>query len=416
MSNNNLLVQNFLELNSFKDLKEQFGINYRPSADGSKWSLNYDQIDAKATCPVACQCRGLVVRPTTPVVDETRIVGPTTIVARGMDRFFNSDDPNATKIDWSDPSVKIQDKIDGTCCILYFDFVKNEWCVGTRAVPEADVIFSDAVSPLISNTFSDLFWYAAVETTAVELPNDDLLGWIGQLDETLTYVFELTSPLNRVVVKYDDYRITHLAARVTATGEYVDVPDHVALQRPQEWKLDSLSHLLDFVNQSDPLKMEGAVIIDGNYNRQKVKSKAWILASRAKDSVTMSKRGALEAVIVGNVDAVLPLLDKSVADYVVRLRDGLKEYCDRIDSFFLEFGGAPDRKSYALSVQASGLWQTPLFNLYSGKYRGTMEWLVSLQKADKLTHSMLDTLLEVISGPAMWRAGYVETTTEYVDK
>ncbi len=77
-----LLVQNFLENHSFSQLKEQFGVNFRPSADGSKWSLNYDQIDAKPTCALACQCRGLVLRPVTPVTDEGQVVGPTTIVAR----------------------------------------------------------------------------------------------------------------------------------------------------------------------------------------------------------------------------------------------------------------------------------------------------------------------------------------------
>ncbi len=396
MSNNNLLVQNFLELNSFKALKEQFGINFRPSADGSKWSLNYDQIDAKATCPVACQCRGLVLRPNKVVESEDAVVGATTILARPMDRFFNSDDPVAAKIDWSDPSVKIQDKVDGTCCILYFDFVKNEWHVATRAVPEADVIFSDAASPLRRNTFSELFWYAAEKTVEANCPGKSLAEWCDALDPYLTFVFELTSPLNRVVVKYDDYRITFLAARETESGNYEDVLDCDALQRPVEWKLDSLSHLLDFVNGSDPLKMEGAVIIDGNYNRQKVKSKAWILASRAKDSVTLSKRGALEAVIVGNVDWILPLLDKPIADYVTGLRDGLQAYCSQIDKTFSELKSLPDRKAFALGVQASGLWQTPLFVLYSGKYSGTLDWLKSMQQSGKLTHSMLDTLLEVI--------------------
>jgi hypothetical protein len=45
--------------------------------------------------------------------------------------------------------------------------------------------------------------------------------WLNSLDKSFTYVFELTSPLNRVVVKYADYRITILAARETANGKYL---------------------------------------------------------------------------------------------------------------------------------------------------------------------------------------------------
>lgn len=390
-------LQTFLLSNSFKALKDAFGVNARPSADGSKWSLNYDQLEAKPGCPVANVCRGLILRPEHPILED-RPVGPTEIVARPMDRFYNSDDSHAAPIDWFDPTLRIQEKVDGTMCILYFDFKKKEWCVATRAVPEADVSFGDPLgSPLKNNTFSDLFWYAAVETYAIAEPTKDLLDWTANLDPFLTYVFELTSPLNRIVVKYNDYRITFLTARQTCDGGYEDIPDCDALRRPQEWKLNSLADLVEFVNQADPAKCEGAVIVDGKHNRQKVKSKAWVLASRAKDMISMSKRNALAAVIDGTLNNVLPLLsDDNVIEYCTHLQIRFANWCTETDRLFAEFRQEPDRKFFALKVQASGQWQTPYFNLYSGKYGSVLNWLLTIQKTGKLTDSILDSLLEAL--------------------
>jgi hypothetical protein len=375
--------------------------------DFAKWSLNYDQLSAKSDDPLANQCRGLILRPILPLLHENSlVVGLTEIVARPMDRFFNADDVHAALIDQS--TARYQEKLDGTCCILYFDHDKDQWCVATRAVPEADVIFdAGIITPLKTNTFYELFKHSVLETIRAQYcelfcnPDPHVLFelWANHaLDRNVTYVYELTTPNNRVVVKYDDYRVTLLASRVTQTGEYLEHEQGYgpALLKPKEWTLDSLDALIKFVNAADPAKLEGAVVIDANYNRQKVKSKAWILASRAKDVVTMSKRGALTSIIDGTVDDVLPLLDKQVVDHIENMRAGLNVQLFNIDSAFQLLSKNPDRKSFALAVQASGLWETPLYILYSRKYLRTIDWLQSLSKANKLTYSMLDTMLKSI--------------------
>lgn len=393
-------AQEFLLTHSFAELRETYGVNARPSADGSKWSLNYDQVAAKPGCPVADQCRGLVIRPTTTIDSPESIVGDTVIVARPADRFFNADDPVAAKIDWS--TARVQEKLDGTCCILYYDYVKREWCIATRAVSEADVLFGDPLnSPLSNNTFAELFKYS-VEQTLKEVygktaPFD---VWAMMLDPDVTYVYELTTPINRVVVKYNDYRVTLWSARITATGE--DVINNVGyaqyLQIPEEWPLKSLADITAFVNCSDPAKIEGAVVIDDNNNRVKVKSKAWILASQLKDMVTLSKRGALRSVIDGSITNVLPLLDTEVAEYITQLQSGFHNLCKEIDADYRTLKYATDdRKQFALAVQNSGLWATPFYVLYSGKHPNTLDWLQKLCETDKLTDTMLDTILNVIS-------------------
>jgi hypothetical protein len=391
-------LRDFLLCNSFKDLYEMYGVAARPSKDVSKWSLNYDQIASKPGCPVASVCRGLVIRPKTQVTDENQVVGDFDIVARPMDRFYNDGESCAARIDW--PTARVEEKLDGTMILLYWDNVKLEWCVATRSVPEADVSFGDPPgSPLLENTFSNLFWYSLVQTLSVTFPEEDCLEWTAGLNTQFTYIFELTSPLNRVIVKYDDYRVTILAIRHTEIGQYHEPGYTLAYSVPtvNKWSLKAAADIHEFVNKADPAKLEGAVVVDKNYNRLKIKSKAWVLASRAKDSVTMSKRNALQCIIDGQIDDVIPLLDTHVSEYMVKLKDNFHNLCKSLDGVFQSFSlNHVDRKEFALAVQSSGLWQAPFFALYSGKAKNVLDWLRQLSKNDKLTPTMLDTILSEI--------------------
>jgi len=55
-----LLVQEYLKTKSFGDLAREHGVYASFSKSGHKWSLNYDQIEAKESDPLAQECRGLI--------------------------------------------------------------------------------------------------------------------------------------------------------------------------------------------------------------------------------------------------------------------------------------------------------------------------------------------------------------------
>lgn len=384
-------LRNFLAQNSFKALYEMYGIAARPCKDNSKWSLNYDQIASKPGCRIAEVCRGIVIRPITTVTDENQVVGPFHIVARGMDRFYNAGESHAAEIDWN--TARIQEKLDGTMIMLYFDHVKQEWCVATRSVPEADVSFGDPPgSPLPENTFYELFKYTIEQRTKVNGDRYSFDEFFQVSDKRFTYVFELCTPLNRVVVKYPEYKAVLLCVRCNQTGRYRQDCEVKA------WaNLSTLEETLDFVNRVDPAQLEGAVIVDANWNRIKVKNKAWVLASRAKDCVTMSKRNALECIINGQIDDVIPLLDTHVAEYIQKLQRNLRLYLISVDASLSSFKDICEtRKDFALAVQKSGIWQTPMFALYASNHANCLDWLRALSKNGKLTPTMLDTILQEI--------------------
>lgn len=221
MAHNVPLVVNYLRTHSFGDLFTEHGVNVRPSADGSKFSLNYDQIEAKNGDPIAECCRGLVIRPIKhDAIDScyNGAVGEVEVLAWPMNRFYNAGTPAGDVVDWSDPGLVVSEKIDGTCCILYWDPQYVQWCVATRSVPDADVVIKNGDVVHGDMTFSKLFWVAYNNT--VKDSDGKIIGIenVG-LNKEFTYVFELTSRYNRVVVDYDEPKITLLACVILSQVE-----------------------------------------------------------------------------------------------------------------------------------------------------------------------------------------------------
>jgi hypothetical protein len=117
--NNMLLVQQYLLNNSLLDLQKTKGVYAKLSNSGQKFSLSYDQIEAKESDPLAQECRGLILaakdgRQFSNSKEEflNTIPGPTQIIAFPFKRFFNFGQGAAFPIDFS-KEIFIQEKLDG---------------------------------------------------------------------------------------------------------------------------------------------------------------------------------------------------------------------------------------------------------------------------------------------------------------
>ncbi len=339
------LVKAYLTRRTFQQLEDEHGVCARFSSDGSKASLNYDMILIKNGDQLAEQCRGMVIRPTQFPFHtfgddwKSAVVGEVDILAWPMNRFYNHGDVNGAAVDWSDPDLRVYEKLDGTCMIVYWDPLQKRWHAATRSVPEADLPIRKDHMEIGDMTFSELFFRAlrltreAMEGQALDWEPSDF-DQVVHLNKELTYVFELTTPFNRIVVKYDVPRVTLLAARHTASGKELPIESLNTLNkvgRPKTWNLRSPAALEAFVNSADPALLEGAVVCDSAFRRLKVKNKAWVLSSKAKDLVTVSRRSALLAIIQGEIDDVLPLVEKDIAVELTRMQCALAEYMRSID-------------------------------------------------------------------------------------
>lgn len=353
-------ITKYLLEHSLDDLSTEHAIKHRFSSDGLRVTLNYE-IFAKKGVKIVEECRGLVLGLERRITSAD-IVGNVTVMARPMDRFYNEGELDV-EIDWS--SVTTQEKLDGTMCILYHDHTCDTWRVGTRNVPDADVEL-DAVT---GDTFHSLFMHYLDDETK------------HKLDKEVTYVFELVTAKNRVVVSYPESKhgIYLLATRETQTGNELDPDDHIERQnvtfmRPRVYSLRTCGDIMRFVSSQDPRDLEGCVIRDSASRRMKIKNPAWCFISRLTDSVRTSPRDVIRLALS---DTDFSTLDYDLVTYVNVVQANVSAFCARVDELVASRDKV-DRKTFALSIKSEpGIVQSAAFQSHFGSTRAWLEANVS---------------------------------------
>lgn len=235
--------------------------------------LSYDMINSPMAEEIVQHCRGLILD--TDADFE--------VVAWPFRKFFNHGEQLAAKIDWRTASV--QEKVDGSLIIVYH--YAGEWHAATTGTPDA----SGDVNGF-GIIFADLFWKTLGMSR--ELFKGD------KLDEGVTFMFELTTPMNKVVVQHKDSKVTFLGARWRDTGE--EIPPHRSkvfeyVAPPKMYPLQTMDEVLKTLDVMKGTEQEEYVVCDAQFNRVKVKSPSYVALHHIKGS--MSPRGMLEIVRKG---------------------------------------------------------------------------------------------------------------------
>ena len=398
-------VQLFLETRTFGELDSEWGINARVSTDGHKFSLNYDMISWTPGHKPSEQCRGLVLGlelahggAKVPHVknkpDPNFCPGKTVIYAYPMDKFYNSEEGHAYKIDW-ESQIIVEDKLDGTLAILYWDGVLAKWCMSTRSVPDADL----PIDGWPDMTFRTLFDDAVLETTCLSMKD-----FTSGLSPAFTYCFELTGPYNRIMVDYKKPGLTLLMVR--CNHDYREqnrktmqklMPFLGRIPLPKTWTLGSYEEIKSFVNELSPLECEGAVVMDKDYNRIKIKSMKWLVANATKTTIGASPRNLVRYVLQGVDDDVKSMLPADIAAKLDDVKLLVKELFAQTDANFASWKAqAMSRKHFADFVKLHEGWQGPYFRLYEGRAQSTSGFVNDLLKSDRLSDAFIDGILKYI--------------------
>ena len=408
-----LLVQQYLESHSFADLAREHGVYASFSKSGHKWSLNYDQIEAKESDPLAQECRGLilcradalpisgVVGPDGKIDRSNEVPGQTIVLAYPMKRFFNYGQGSAANINWSDPNLSILEKLDGTLCIVYYDATIGsigEWCVATRAVPEADLLMDNGIF-----TFRSLFEKAVKDTTALEFKD-----FLSTLKINYTYCFELTTPYNRIVVSYKNNGITLLSVRDMLTHKEIlpelAIKDNI-VPVVQAHTYTSVQELLDWVSSLNPMEHEGIVVRDSNFNRIKVKNAAYVAYNKVRDTLATSERNCLEIILAEKDDDVISFLPEEIAKNLLKIKAQLQLAIKEYDEIYLKIKSEADsemlgdKKTFALLLNKASkehnYWTAPFFQIFSNKAQNMRDFIQQNRKDGTWSNSFLDKLLEI---------------------
>jgi hypothetical protein len=412
-----LLVQQYLENHTFGDLVRDHGVYASFSKSGHKFSLNYDQIEAKESDLLAQECRGLILAredgssflsqfvavPGHKPSHDHLSPGRTKILAFPMKRFFNYGQGVAAAIDWSDPKLEVFEKMDGTLCIVYWDEFIEKWCVATRSVPEADL-------PMDNNlfTFRTLFEKALQETTGYDFN----LGFPHLLHKGQTYCFELTTPYNRIVVYYPKSGITLLTVRNNFTYQELAF-DHPVIEAlmprvpvVRSHSLDTVEKTLEWVASVNPMEHEGVVVKQAG-NRIKVKSPAYVAYNRVRDTLGASERNIVEIILSEKDDDVIPMLPEEIVKNLQKIKAGLQSVIHQHDEWyrkvrvFMEMSNLSDKKSFALAVNELNtlhpgkVWTAPFFQMFDNKSSNMKDFIAKSRKEGSWGDSFLDRMLEL---------------------
>jgi len=227
--------------------------------------LKYDQIKTDMNYLASRQSRGIIFEKQT-----------NKLVCYPFDKFFNYGELLADKIDFKKASIL--EKVDGSIIKVFY---YKKWCVATNG--KIDAFTTILQNDTIFKNFGELF---------IEAMSKVNLNLFDNLNKNNTYLFELTSPYNRVVVPYKDIKITHTGTRNNITLK--EIEEDIGVEKPKKYFFNSFDDILKNVEKL-PYNKEGYVLLE-NYKRVKVKSLAYVAVHHLHNNGTISKKRVLDLI------------------------------------------------------------------------------------------------------------------------
>ena len=344
---NELKIQRLLREQGFdKTVKD---LELRTREEDGLYQFNY-YIDSPKGEQAAEECRGLILNSN----DNW------SVVAYGFYRFYNREQEQAANIDYK--KAIVQEKLDGSLMMLYYSPIIHQWQVATRGSIKA----TGPVNNDPNTTFKRLFW------TTIENYH---LFYISMLDKHCTYMFELTSPQNRVITPYDKPELHLLGVRNRETLEEIDyewlkvLSTKIGIPLPKLYPLcdeEGINKMLSSFKATD----EGFVVVDytkrvnGSFPRVKIKNARYVTLHYLLDAGEedfMSSKIVIDIIKKGETDEVLSYFPEFKPEFD-KIFTRIEQIGSKIDKEFHMIKHITDRKPFAEEAK-KGMVPGALFSL-----------------------------------------------------
>ncbi len=248
---------------------------------GNLYQFKYDQIESPMHEPLVKECRGII-------LDST---DDWAVVARPFDKFWNLGDYYADPVDWT--KAVMTEKLDGSLIIMYH--YDGTWQVATSGTPDASGVVNG-----FGFSFAELFWKTFAE---MGMSTEDLEF---AYDPYYTFMFELMTPYNRVVVPHKTCAIKLIGIRNRITGkELPTVAGPMHWPRVKSIPVLSDKEVVDTFIGMEALDQEGWVVVDDQFNRVKVKHPQYVVLHHMRGNGNPTPKSALEVILAGEHEEVL---------------------------------------------------------------------------------------------------------------
>ena len=211
------------------------------------------------------------------------------------------------------------------------------------------------------------------------------------LEKGKTYMFELTSPYNKVVVPYDKLELALIGIRDNQSLQEELIYDSSlkdSFLLPKRYGFRTLEECIESA-KSLPYSEEGYVVVDKYFNRVKIKSLAYVDAHHIKGNGVLTEKRILEILLANEEDEVLvyfPEYSKvfdEMNQRIIRKALILDAQWKRIKAR-LDCKDIASRKDLAMFLKDHSEYDLGfIFKMLDGRYKFSKDYLMKLP-AEKL--------------------------------
>lgn len=291
--------------------------------------FKYNQIESDMSLPIVQESRGIIVD-----------LNDYSIACYAFNKFYNAQEPLAAKLDGK---IRALEKVDGSLAKIWVDR-DGEVRVSTNGM--IDAADADILLPVDGiKTYRDLF-DRALEESRLQL------DYFKKYSD-YTFIFELVSPLNRIVVPYQKTELYFLGVRNNKTlQEWLpyDFDDTVLTEHfscPKLYDINSADQAIEVAKTLGADK-EGFVLVDENFNRVKVKGSEYLAMHLLRNN-TLSQRNFLEAVLENKQDDLVALFPEYEL-FIHNIEEKIKNYINNAERALKRANYDLNRKDFALEI------------------------------------------------------------------
>ncbi len=350
----------------FSSLSHELGISVKDYGD--RVVLNYSQIESPKTHPVVRECRGAIMSKSGEVI------------CRPFDRFYNLGEAPETQKHLDINRTIAVEKLDGSLIKLYH--WNGSWELATRGSAFGE-----------NEVFDHGITFRQLALQAFGLTEEEFQRTCSDsLQENVTYLFELTSPLNRVVTPYNETSMWFLGGRSnthedgqTSVIFYMDTVKAFlnSVRLPAHNYFSSLQETVTAANSLGGLQ-EGWVLWQDGLPVCKVKAEAYVTAHRIREEGLTAKR-ICELVLMNEHDEYLAYFPQE-REFFEPYYKTLFVFLELLECEYNRVKNIIDQKEFAIAVKELP-YASALFSARkTGKsvvqcfHDSRMEWKVGMLK------------------------------------
>jgi len=302
--------------------------------------FKYSQFESDFTNPIVRCCRGSVYNIEYDKSQNILTVKPYLLP---FFKFMNLGEKGADPIDWNN-TLYVRDKLDGSLLKLLkepqTEFADGNDLWTTNGSFEIDVEVPELIPAKTEETIRPPYTFAKLRDYALLGHEEE----IKNLPQGWTFMFELTSPYNRIIVPYKETKLFLLGCRDPKGNEHT--PEWAAkefgltFETPVIYSLKNLDEVISYCQAADSDDREGVVIQDAHFNRIKIKTDHYRSLFYLKGDDHFSDSRIFEAIKLGSIDdavAAWPEIGQRTEEITaewIRFKKFTEELCKKGIEYF----------------------------------------------------------------------------------